>query len=56
MSKAAPESPWPDDERLGAYGLQDLAAMNARVYAMTGEDRERWFREHPVEMYEEKVT
>lgn len=25
--------------------------MNARTYAMTPEDRERWFREHPVSMF-----
>lgn len=32
--------------------LQDAAAMNARVYDMSPEDCERWYAEHPVEMYE----
>lgn len=38
---------------LSPYGLQDLAAMNARTYDMTEEDRQRWYDEHPVEMFED---
>jgi hypothetical protein len=38
--------------RVTAGILQDAAAMNARVYDMTPEDYERWYAEHPVEMYE----
>lgn len=34
--------------RLSPAGLQSLAAMNARVYAMTDQDREHWYAEHPV--------
>lgn len=38
--------------RPSAEGLQGVAAMNARVYAMSEEDRERWYAEHPVSDYE----
>lgn len=33
---------------LGGEGWRNIAAMNARVYAMTAEDREAWYAEHPV--------
>lgn len=42
-------------EKLSAEHLQEIAAMNARTYAMTEEDRERWYAEHPVSMFEGPV-
>jgi hypothetical protein len=41
---------------LSPHGLQDLAAMNARVYAMSDEDREQWYRDHPVSDYEDAAA
>jgi hypothetical protein len=41
-------------DRLSAAEVQNLNAMEARVYDMTEEDCERWYAEHPVEMFEEK--
>jgi hypothetical protein len=38
---------------LSAQGLRDLAAMNACTYAMTPEERDRWFRDHPLSDFEE---
>lgn len=32
-------------------GLRELAAMNARTYAMSEDDRKQWFRDHPREDY-----
>jgi hypothetical protein len=31
---------------------RDIAAMNARVYAMSPEDREAWYATHPLSMFE----
>jgi hypothetical protein len=31
---------------------RDFAAMNARVYAMSPEDRKAWYYAHPLSMYE----
>jgi hypothetical protein len=45
---------YPEDDtdgnapQLTPEGRQNVAAMNARTYAMSDEDRERWFAEHPV--------
>lgn len=36
---------------LSPEGWRNVAAMNARTYAMTPEDRDQWFREHPVSMF-----
>lgn len=41
--------------KLSTQELQSLAAMNARVYAMSEQDRERWYRDHPLSDYEEAV-
>jgi hypothetical protein len=38
--------------KLSPLGLQSLAAMNAWVFAMTEEDREQWYRDHPVSSFE----
>ena len=54
MSKPPAEGSQDSGEYLSPAGLQDLAAMNARTYAMTEEDRKRWFKEHPVEMFKER--
>ena len=35
---------------------QDIAAMNARVYAMNDEDREKWYRDHPVSSFEDPAA
>lgn len=32
-------------------GLRELAAMNARVYAMPEGKRDKWYREHPLSDY-----
>lgn len=32
--------------------LRELAAVNARTYAMTEEDRDQWYRDHPLSEYE----
>ena len=41
--------PWSD---LTAAERREIAAMNARTYAMPEEDSQRWFSEHPLEMFE----
>ena len=41
---------------LSPEAWQDIAAMNARVYVMSAEDRERWYREHPVSNFEDPVA
>ncbi len=41
---------------LSALGLRDLAAMNARTWAMSDEDRDQWFRDHPLSDYEEAMA
>lgn len=38
---------------LTPQGLQSLAAMNARVYALSEQDRDQWYRDHPLSDYEE---
>lgn len=38
---------------LSPEGLRSLAAMNARVYAMSNQGREQWYRDHPLSDYEE---
>jgi hypothetical protein len=35
-------------ESLTPEAQRDLAAMNARVYAMTAEDRDAWYRDHKL--------
>jgi hypothetical protein len=42
--------------RLSPEGEREIAAMNARVYAMSPEDRERWFAEHPVSDFTDPDT
>jgi hypothetical protein len=37
---------------LSAEGWQQVAAVNARTYAMSDEDREQWYRDNPVSMFE----
>ncbi len=36
-------------------GLRELAAMNARVYAMTEAERRNWYARHPVEDYTDHI-
>jgi hypothetical protein len=36
---------------LSPGGRQSLAAMNAHVYAMSEQDRERWYAEHPASSF-----
>lgn len=38
-------------EDMSPSGLRELAAMNARVYAMTEARRDQWYREHPLSDY-----
>lgn len=39
-------------DELSAEQLRDVAAINARVYAMNDEERAQWYAEHPVSMFE----
>jgi hypothetical protein len=38
-------------EQLSPEHQRNIAAMNNRVYAMSEQDRERWYRDHPVSRY-----
>jgi hypothetical protein len=40
-------------ENLSPGHQREIAAMNARVYKMTEADREQWYAEHPVSMFED---
>lgn len=41
---------------LSPEGLRELAAMNARTYAMSDEERDQWYRDHPLSDYEEAAA
>lgn len=41
---------------LSPEAWQDIAAMNARTYAMTPEDRAQWFRDHPASSFADSTA
>jgi len=38
-----------------AADLQEVHAMNCRVYAMSPADEEQWYKDHPLSDYEEAL-